>query len=91
MAADDPVARVRKLLYRRLRVVLADGRTLLGDLQAFDKQGNLILGATRETVSTSSGRKEERTIGIVLIPRDQQKAVELEGTLEEKLQFAVSM
>lgn len=60
------------------QVVLVDGRTLLGDLQAFDKQGNLILGATCESVTTSSGKVEERHMGMVLIPAAQRQKVELQ-------------
>ena len=42
--AQDPVSVVRKLMYRRLRITLTDGRVLFGDFQCFDKQGMIILG-----------------------------------------------
>lgn len=37
------VARVRGLLNRRLRVKVCDGRVFYGNLNCFDKQGNVIL------------------------------------------------
>lgn len=61
-----------------MQVLLKDGRTLLGDLQAFDKQGNLILGAACESVLTRTGKAEERAMGMVLIPPDWQQRVELQ-------------
>ena len=41
---DDPIVAVRRLMYRRLRVTLTDGRVLFGDFQCLDKQGMIILG-----------------------------------------------
>lgn len=105
--ATDPIASVRKLLYRRLRVrpgpnsvrqrpcgaasdlalpmhvqvVLRDSRVLWGDFQSFDKQGNLILGQTHESVATSTGKVEERHMGMVLIPHEQQAKVELQASV----------
>lgn len=61
-----------------LQVVLKDGRVLLGDLQSFDKQGNINLGNTCESVATRGGKLEERLMGIVLIPLAQQERVELQ-------------
>lgn len=63
-----------------LQVTLKGGRQLLGDFQCLDKQGNLILGNTVETVAASKagGKPEERGLGTVLVPRHQQDKVELQ-------------
>lgn len=75
-----------------MQVVLRDGRVLFGDFQSVDKQGNIILGRTEESVTTCTGKMEERHMGVVLIPREHQRTVELQGTIEEKLRLlAVSV
>ena len=69
------------LLPMHVQVVLRDGRVLWGDFQSFDKQGNLILGQTHESVATSTGKVEERHMGMVLIPHEQQAKVELQASV----------
>ncbi len=60
------------------QVQLQDGRIVMGDFQSFDKQGNIILGSALESVITSSGKAEERHMGVVLIPSHYQAKVELQ-------------
>ena len=60
-------------------MTLKDGRVLMGDFQCLDKQGNLILGNTFETVTTSSGKQEDRHMGVVLVPFHYQTNVELQA------------
>ena len=48
----------------------------------------MLAGNTHEAVTTAHGKLEERLMGIVLIPKQHQKLVELEGSLEEKLQLS---
>jgi hypothetical protein len=49
-------------------VTLLDGRILQGDFQCLDKDGNLIMSSTYETVGTSLGIPNDRFMGTVLIP-----------------------
>ncbi|GIL70362.1 hypothetical protein Vretimale_3543 [Volvox reticuliferus] len=79
------VQEVRKLLYRQFRVTLISGRVLEGDFTCLDRQGNIILSNTFEQVTTASGRREERHMGLVLVPIAQQHKVELQVTLDEEV------
>lgn len=83
----DPIERVRKLLYRRLRITLTDQRVVCGDFQCLDKQGNIIIGNSSEQVILPNGKTEDRHLGMVLVPHGYQTDVELEGSLAEKVQF----
>ena len=70
--ADTPaIAAVRALLDKHLRVLLTDGRVLVGRFQCFDKQRNVLLTETREYRKQSDGCLSEscRSLGIVLVPR----------------------
>ena len=44
-----------------------------------------------ESVVTSTGRTEERSCGMVLIPSDYQAKVELQGTLEDRMMLSVEL
>ncbi|GFR43601.1 hypothetical protein Agub_g4698, partial [Astrephomene gubernaculifera] len=85
--ADCPesVRNVRGLLYRRFRVTMVSGRVLEGDFTCLDKQGNIVLSNTYEQATTASGAREERHMGLVLVPFDQQAKVELQTTLDEEV------
>jgi small nuclear ribonucleoprotein (snRNP)-like protein len=62
-----------------LQVTLNDQRVLEGDFQCLDKQGNLILGNSVEAcVNPTSGKREERPMGMVLISKDRQAKVEVQ-------------
>ncbi|KAJ4825313.1 hypothetical protein Tsubulata_014152 [Turnera subulata] len=70
-ANSDPIARVRKLLFRRMLVGIKDGRFFLGTFHCIDKQGNIILQDTveyRSTRRSSPSPMEQRCLGIILIP-----------------------
>ncbi|GLC74780.1 hypothetical protein PLESTF_001555500 [Pleodorina starrii] len=84
-AKPKSVQDVRNLLYRKFRVTLISGRVLEGDFTCLDKQGNIILTNTFEQVTTASGKREERHMGLVLVPTDQQRKVELQTSLDEEM------
>lgn len=61
-AAADALARARGLVDRRLWVRLRDGREVVGLLQCFDKQGNLILGNAVETSPNGPETNADRKV-----------------------------
>eukprot|EP00198_Chlamydomonas_reinhardtii_P013655 XP_001702992.1 predicted protein [Chlamydomonas reinhardtii] len=84
-AAPKSIQDVRALLYRKFRVTLTSGRVLEGDFSCLDKQGNIILSNTLEQLTTATGKKEERHMGLVLVPVQQQQKVELQASLDEEM------
>jgi small nuclear ribonucleoprotein (snRNP)-like protein len=69
------LSQLRSILNRTVRVTTPQGRTLTGELQCMDKQGNLVLGNVQEDLGAKT---EPRRMGIVLVPLSQQKSVELQ-------------
>ncbi|KAF3961981.1 hypothetical protein CMV_013459 [Castanea mollissima] len=62
--SSDLVARVRKLLFRRMLVGIRDGRFFLGTFHCIDKQGNIILQDAveyRSTRRSSTSPMEQRS------------------------------
>jgi small nuclear ribonucleoprotein (snRNP)-like protein len=80
------------------QVVLPSGRIIEGDLACLDKQGNLILSnasehiltagssssSTSSTSSKTSSEPQTTQLGMVLVPKAQQKEVSLRVSLSEK-------
>ncbi|KAK9846489.1 hypothetical protein WJX81_005167 [Elliptochloris bilobata] len=74
------------MLGQRLRVVVRDGRVLVGQLSCLDKQGNIILSHTVQVLAGCSAgaeqklkrHPEERLIGLVLVPPQQRVSCEVE-------------
>lgn len=81
------VQRARKLLNRRMRVGVTDGRTFFGKFHCLDKQGNIILSDTVEQMegSSSSADAELRHLGLVLIPAIHQTSCHVECALHEQM------
>eukprot|EP00951_Prasinocladus_malaysianus_P025176 scaffold220021_cov45-Prasinocladus_malaysianus.AAC.1 len=79
-SSDQPnLHKAKHLLYRRLKVVTKDGRTLAGDLVCMDKEQNLILsGAVQRTVNAHTGEPEERVLGQVMVPLDHRQECSVE-------------
>lgn len=66
------------LVTARPQVTLVSDRKIEGDFQCLDKQGNLILGNSVEKTPDAQGKVDERLLGMVLIPKAQQKDVQIE-------------
>lgn len=59
--------KLSKLLQKRVKVVLTDGRHVHGKLLSFDGLMNLVLDETQEFRRTKAGNKEQRPLGLVLL------------------------
>lgn len=81
----EALVQARKLLYKRFKVVVKDGRVLIGEFLCIDKQANLILGNTYQQVQ---GEKE-RPIGQVLVPALQRKSCHVEVMPHEQQQVSL--
>ncbi|KAH8942495.1 hypothetical protein BDL97_14G102600 [Sphagnum fallax] len=88
------VKKARKLLYRRLRVGVEDGRVFVGRFHCLDKQGNIILYDTLELryVTGPSGAAlnepppvEQRSLGLVLIPSRCRTSCSVECSIHEQM------
>ncbi|KAF8053222.1 hypothetical protein N665_1448s0007 [Sinapis alba] len=84
----DPIARVRKLLFRQMLVGIKDGRFFLGSFHCIDKQGNIILQDTVEYRSirrSSPSPTEQRCLGMILIPSSCRTSCHVDCSIEEQL------
>lgn len=79
---SSSIGHLRSILQRVVRVTNPQGRIITGELLCMDKQGNLVLGKAQEEVP----KAEPRQMGMVLVPLHQQKNVELQVALGEKLE-----
>lgn len=85
------VRKARRLLYRRFKVGVEDGRMFVGKFHCLDKQGNIILYDTVEfrNVPGAGGvgmaPAEQRSLGLVLIPARCRTSCHVECSLEEKM------
>ncbi|KAG7671822.1 hypothetical protein Ndes2526B_g07268 [Nannochloris sp. 'desiccata'] len=76
-----------KLLYKRMRITVADGRILIGDFICLDKQGNIILDQTVEQYEVN-GKVEEKMLGQVLISKKQRVSCDVEVVAAEREMIA---
>ena len=53
---DDPREKLRNLLNKRLRVVITDGRVVVGGFVCTDKDANIILESSFEYMSEEDGK-----------------------------------
>lgn len=87
--AKPIVKKARRLLYRRMKVGVEDGRLFVGKFHCLDKQGNIILYETvefRNVDGVVGGVPvEERSLGMVLIPARCRTSCHVECSLDEKL------
>ncbi|KAL3149598.1 hypothetical protein ABBQ32_002368 [Trebouxia sp. C0010 RCD-2024] len=84
--SGDPLLlkKARHLLHKRLKVVVTDGRVLIGDFLCIDKQGNLILGNTYQQVPCENTSSGERLVGQVLVPAAQRTSCHVEVMPSER-------
>ncbi|KAG0628708.1 hypothetical protein M758_1G046700 [Ceratodon purpureus] len=91
--AKPIVKKARRLLYRRLKVGVEDGRVFVGKFHCLDKQGNIILYDTVEFRNVPGSGDvgvapvEQRGLGLVLIPARCRTSCHVECSLEEKMDF----
>ena len=64
----ENVRRMRRLVGRKARVEVTDGRTFFGDLTCYDKDGNTLLRDAREVRVDKAGKEHNRIVGLALIP-----------------------
>eukprot|EP00588_Corethron_pennatum_P023867 CAMPEP_0194322704 /NCGR_PEP_ID=MMETSP0171-20130528/22226_1 /TAXON_ID=218684 /ORGANISM="Corethron pennatum, Strain L29A3" /LENGTH=107 /DNA_ID=CAMNT_0039081059 /DNA_START=155 /DNA_END=474 /DNA_ORIENTATION=+ len=79
-------SKLLKYVEHRIRVTLADGRTLSGTFLAFDRHLNLVLSDTEERRSIKSNRQavveereERRTLGLIILRGENVVSVAVEG------------
>ncbi|KAL9224962.1 hypothetical protein vseg_000937 [Gypsophila vaccaria] len=84
----NPVARVKKLLFRRMLVGVNDGRFFMGNFHCMDKQGNIILQDAIEFRSvrrSSPSPMEQRGLGLILIPSSCRTTCHVDCAVDEQL------
>lgn len=87
-----PKPRLLALVNKSTRVVLLDGRQLVGKLLAFDRHMNLILDEVQETRRTRAGKVESRGLGLVLLRGDRiVTAYAEDGPRPQAPRFALPM
>lgn len=74
-----PKPRLLALVNKPTKVILLDGRQLVGKLVAFDKHMNLILDEVQESRRSRSGKVESRGLGLVLLRGERIVTVIGEG------------
>ena len=88
-SGSQHVATLRKLLFRRMLVGVNDGRYFLGLFHCVDKQGNIILQDAVEyrsaRRSSPSAPKEERCLGLILIPASCRSSCHVDCFIEEQM------
>lgn len=73
-------ARLQLWLYRAMRIVITDGRILIGVFLCTDSKANIILGVCTEYTRNDGG---ERMIGLVMVPGTLAQSITLLGKIEE--------
>lgn len=89
ISGSEHVSKLRKLLFRRMLVGVNDGRYFLGLFHCVDKQGNIILQDAVEyrsaRRSSPSAPKEERCLGLILIPASCRSSCHVDCFIEEQM------
>ncbi|KAJ3005331.1 UNVERIFIED_CONTAM: hypothetical protein HDU68_004654 [Siphonaria sp. JEL0065] len=73
-------SRILSLINYRLRITINDGRTLVGQMLAFDKHMNLVLSDCEEFRKLKGSSKEEkRTLGLVVLRGETVVSMSIEA------------
>lgn len=75
-------ARLQLWLYRAMRIVITDGRILIGVFLCTDSKANIILGVCTEYTRNDGG---ERMIGLVMVPGASASEIVLFQIIHERL------
>jgi len=73
-----------RLLHKQVRVILTDGRHLVGKLLSFDGHMNLVLLETQEFRKTKAGDRTQRALGLVMLRGDTVTSAIAENSLVKK-------
>ncbi|KAJ0975719.1 hypothetical protein J5N97_017684 [Dioscorea zingiberensis] len=82
------VAKLQKLLFRRMLVGVNDGRFFLGVFHCIDKQGNIILQDAveyRNIRRSATSPMDQRCLGLILIPASCRSSCHVDCSIEEQL------
>lgn len=73
-------ARILQLLNYRLKITMQDGRTLIGEMLAFDKHMNLVLSECEEIRRTKSkSTVERRSLGLIILRGEGVVSISVEA------------
>ncbi|KQK17114.1 uncharacterized protein LOC100838157 [Brachypodium distachyon] len=87
-SSSQHVAKLQKLLFRRMLIGVNDGRYFLGLFHCIDKQGNIILQDAVEYRSarhSPSPPTEQRCLGLILIPAACRLSCHVDCFIEEQM------
>ena len=74
---DNGRAKLRSWLGKVFKIVITDGRQVVGQFVCTDRDGNLILENTLEYGQIIGGNNEPRNLGVALIPGRHIQSVSL--------------
>lgn len=68
ISTEDPRAQIRSWLGKVLRIVITDGRIIVGYFVCTDRDANVILENSYEYAQPIGGNEEPRFLGSALVP-----------------------
>ncbi|KAL5224994.1 hypothetical protein ABZP36_011633 [Zizania latifolia] len=85
--SSQHVAKLRKMLLRRMLIRVNDGRYFFGLFHCIDKQGNILLQDAVEYRSArhSSSPTKQRSLGLILIPAACRSSCHIDYSFEESM------
>ncbi|KMZ62910.1 hypothetical protein ZOSMA_43G00910 [Zostera marina] len=83
-----PVAKLRRLLHRKLLIGANDGRFFTGLLYCIDKQGNILLQDAMEYLNINNSKSspmDQRYLGLILIPSSCRMSCYVDCSMEDRI------
>lgn len=79
-------------LGRNMRIMMSDGRTLIGQFLCTDRQRNVILGTAQEYVrySDKECKEEPRMLGLAMVPGKHIKMLEVDVAPDDEIATGAS-